>query len=249
LPPSSCTYAVCGLVIAAHRFSSPVELLLPPSPCPSTTLLPTPCAAPAVFLKKNLSVSRCTRDKSYYTVRNKSCMRDKSCQSCSTNRTMFCKQVSARQIVYARQICSSTCVLVPLYNTTTIHKSCMRDKPAPSTILVSSYCYYYACVSSLLYNTTTKHKSCMRDKLLLLHTCLLLQYMCPRTAVYVSSYSYICIIIQLYMCPHTTMHVSSYYCRCVLILTYVSSYYNMCPHTTIYVSSYNYTCVRIQLYG
>jgi hypothetical protein len=110
LPPSSCTYAVCGLVIAAHRFSSPDELLLPPSPCPSTPLLPTPCAAAAVFLKKNLSVSRCTRDKSYYTVRNKSCMRDKSCQSCSTNRTMFCKQVSARQIVYARQTCSSTYV-------------------------------------------------------------------------------------------------------------------------------------------
>ena len=56
----------------------------------------------------------------------------------------------------------------------------------------------------------------------------------PRTAIYVSSYYYICVLILLYMCPHTTI--------CVLILPY------MCPHTTIYVSSYYYICVLILLH-
>ena len=41
--------------------------------------------------------------------------------------------------------------------------------------------------------------------------------MCPHTTIYassfyyVSSYNYICVLIQLYMCPHTTILVSSYY--------------------------------------
>jgi hypothetical protein len=59
--------------------------------------------------------------------------------------------------------------------------------------------------------------------------------MCPHTTIYVSLYSYICVLrcgasicvlILLYMCPHT--------------IIYVSSYSYMCPHTTIYVSSYSY---------
>jgi hypothetical protein len=45
-------------------------------------------------------------------------------------------------------------------------------------------------------------------------------------AIYVSSYHYICALIQLYMCPHTA--------------TYVSSYCYMCPHTAICVSVYYY---------
>ncbi len=81
---------------------------------------------------------------------------------------------------------------------------------------------------------------------------LILLYMCPHTAIYVSSYYYICflipalslpqrrlwqvcVLILLYMCPQ-------YYYICVLILLY------MCPHTTIYVSSYYYICVLIRLY-
>ncbi len=76
---------------------------------------------------------------------------------------------------------------------------------------------------------------------------------CPHTAIYVSSYCYICVLILLYMCPHTSVYVSSYYsyggwapfCWCllrcshttILILVY------MCPHTTIYVSSCYCKCV------
>ena len=52
-------------------------------------------------------------------------------------------------------------------------------------------------------------------------------YMCPHTAIYVSSYAYICVLILLYMCP-----LASSYCYiCVLILVH------MCPHTRTYVSS------------
>jgi hypothetical protein len=81
----------------------------------------------------------------------------------------------------------------------------------------------------------------------------ILLYMCPETAIYVSShYCYRrwwssgqsnrwCIV--LYMCPHTTVYVSSYYSICVLILPYVSSRVSscnyMCPHAT--------TCVLILL--
>jgi hypothetical protein len=56
------------------------------------------------------------------------------------------------------------------------------------------------------------------------------------TAMCVSSYYCICVLILLYTCPcpHTAVYVSSCY--------YVSSYYNMCPHTTIYVSSYYCIC-------
>jgi hypothetical protein len=36
-------------------------------------------------------------------------------------------------------------------------------------------------------------------------------------------------------CPHTAIHVSSYHFICVLMLLSVSSYYCMCPHTSVYV--------------
>jgi hypothetical protein len=67
----------------------------------------------------------------------------------------------------------------------------------------------------------------------------LLLYMCPHTALCVSSYS--CDLL-LYMCPHTALCVSSYCYICVLILLY------MCPHTALYVSSYCSACVLILLY-
>jgi hypothetical protein len=55
-----------------------------------------------------------------------------------------------------------------------------------------------------------------------------------------------CVLILLYMCPHTAVYVSSYCCMCVLILLYV------CPHTAVYtavyLSSYCYKCVLILLY-
>jgi hypothetical protein len=65
---------------------------------------------------------------------------------------------------------------------------------------------------------------------------------CPHTAICVSSYYCIFVLILLYMCPHTTFYVSSYY-------------YIFCPHTTVCVSSYYYifcphttVCVLILLY-
>jgi hypothetical protein len=51
---------------------------------------------------------------------------------------------------------------------------------------------------------------------------LILLYMCPRTAIYVSSYYYICVPILVYMGRHTTF-------MCVLMLLY------MCPHTLLYI--------------
>ena len=61
--------------------------------------------------------------------------------------------------------------------------------------------------------------------------------------LYVSSYYYMCVLILLYMCPNTTIYVSSYYYIRVPILI------NMCPHTTIYVSScYYISSVLILLY-
>jgi hypothetical protein len=90
--------------------------------------------------------------------------------------------------------------------------------------------------------------------------------MCPRTAVYVFSYCYICVLVLLY--------VSSYCCICVLLLLYMSSptaiYVSytlilvyMCPHTgrsqrhlgvssCVLVlgvpTSYCYICVLLLLY-
>jgi hypothetical protein len=80
-------------------------------------------------------------------------------------------------------------------------------------------------------------------------------YMCPHTAIHVSSYCYICVLMQMpvrthkegttcicrrtsLMCPHTdAIYVSSYRCYiCVLIQMLY-----MCPHTdAIHVSSYRY---------
>jgi hypothetical protein len=75
-------------------------------------------------------------------------------------------------------------------------------------------------------------------------------YICPHTAILVSSYyfictrrlPYMCVLILLYVCPHTAICVPSYCYMCALILLYV------CPHTAICVSSYCYMCVLILLY-
>ena len=45
--------------------------------------------------------------------------------------------------------------------------------------------------------------------------------MCPQTAIYVSSYCYVWVLILPYMCPHTSIHVSSYCYICVLTLLYI----------------------------
>ena len=82
---------------------------------------------------------------------------------------------------------------------------------------------------------------------------LILLYMCPHTAIFVSSYCCICFLILLCMCPHSAIFVSSNCCRCPHTAVYVSSYccicvhilLYMCPHAAIYVSSYCYICVLI----
>jgi hypothetical protein len=56
----------------------------------------------------------------------------------------------------------------------------------------------------------------------------------PQTAIYVSSYCYVCVLRLLYVCPHCY--------ACVLILLC------MCPQTAMYVSSDCYVCVLILLY-
>ncbi len=72
-----------------------------------------------------------------------------------------------------------------------------------------------------------------------------LLYMCP---IYVSSYSYIC---TLYMCPRTAIYVSSH-CICVLYTTINlargSDVPLRAPHAPIYVSSCSYVCVLILLF-
>ena len=80
---------------------------------------------------------------------------------------------------------------------------------------------------------------------MLLYTFLILLYvpsccyfMCPHTAIHVSSHSYICVLMLLCTCPHTAIYVSSSYCY-IHVLTLLC----MCPHTPIYVSSYFYTRV------
>jgi hypothetical protein len=55
--------------------------------------------------------------------------------------------------------------------------------------------------------------ACSIDTLL---TSPLVLYVCPHTAVYVSSYC------CMYMCPHTAVYVSSHSCICVLILLVLS---------------------------
>jgi hypothetical protein len=52
--------------------------------------------------------------------------------------------------------------------------------------------------------------------------------MCPHTVICVSSYCYmLCVLMLEYVCPPTSIFVSSYWYICVLILLYV------CPHTVI----------------
>jgi hypothetical protein len=76
--------------------------------------------------------------------------------------------------------------------------------------------------------------------LILRHMCLVLQltaYVRPHTAIYVSSYCYICVLILLQACLICVSYYSLLHMR-VLILLY------MCPHTAIYVS---HMCLVLQL--
>jgi hypothetical protein len=65
--------------------------------------------------------------------------------------------------------------------------------------------------------------------LILLYVCPLLLHVCPHTAVYVSSYCYVCVLILLYMCPHTASCVSSG-AMCVLFPTMYVSVLHILPH-------------------
>ena len=92
------------------------------------------------------------------------------------------------------------------------------------------------------------------------------------TAVFVSLYCYLCVLMLLYVCPHTAMYVSScchwalrvcwtgdfssVYSLCICMCPHTGIYLCMCPlymcphtpiyaHTTIYVSSYCYLSVCV----
>jgi hypothetical protein len=94
----------------------------------------------------------------------------------------------------------------------------------------------------------------------------------PRTAIYLSSYCYISVLILLYICPHTTIYLFSYYYYCtsvripppaltplpqVLILLYICPHTTsycyisvlvllcICSHAAIYLSAYYYSSVLI----
>ncbi len=54
--------------------------------------------------------------------------------------------------------------------------------------------------------------------------------------LYVSSYCCRCVLILLYMCPHTAIHVSSYCYMCPYCYTCILILLCMCPHTAVYVS-------------
>ncbi len=58
--------------------------------------------------------------------------------------------------------------------------------------------------------------------------------------IYVSSYDYLCVLIQLHVCPNTTT-TCPHTTICVLILLYIYLY-------TTYMSSNCYICVLIRLY-
>jgi len=90
------------------------------------------------------------------------------------------------------------------------------------------------------------------------HMCvLILLYICPHTAICLSSYCYMSVLILLCVCSRTAIYVSSYcyVCTHTPIYMFVSSYcyvsvlilLYVCPHTVMFVSSYCYICVLMLL--
>ncbi len=70
-----------------------------------------------------------------------------------------------------------------------------------------------------------------------------------HSAIYVSSYRCICVLILLYMCAHTALYLASSYSYIRLLILTARRMRCMCPniHTAIHVSSYRYICVLILL--
>jgi hypothetical protein len=87
---------------------------------------------------------------------------------------------------------------------------------------------------------------------------LILLYMCLHTAIYVSSYYYVChttmyVSSYYYMCPHTTICVLILQCMCphtticVLMLLCICRHSTICVSTGLHLSSYYGMCVLILL--
>ena len=87
--------------------------------------------------------------------------------------------------------------------------------------------YYYMCVL----NTTIYASSCYCMCVLILLYVSLSRMQVARNPRLESPA--ICVLTLLYMCPHTAVHVSSYYYISVLILLCVLILRYTCPHTTI----------------
>ena len=112
-------------------------------------------------------------------------------------------------------MCSHTAIYVSSYYYICVLRGCSSLNSASAV---------YMCVLTVVYLTNICYYICV---LILLYMCLHTTICVSHTAIYVSSYCY--------MCPHTT--------TCVLILLY------MCLHSTIYASSYYYICVLILIYN
>ncbi len=71
--------------------------------------------------------------------------------------------------------------------------------------------------------------------------------MCPPTAIYVSSYYYVC-VLRYAERRRAAAYCYTYYYIFVLLLLCVLILLYMCPRTAISVSSYCYICVLIRIY-
>ena len=91
---------------------------------------------------------------------------------------------------------------------------------------------------------------------------LILLYLCPHTAIYVSSYCYMCVFILPYTPIQTTICVSYAICgRCSMLTRqsgrvdalfmcpHTTLLYSRCPHTSIHphIPTYSYICVLVYL--
>jgi hypothetical protein len=137
---------------------------------------------------------------------------------------------------------------------------CSRTGPAGTTTYVSSYYYICVliprCVLILLHMCTSYYYTCSapaprpgtlaNSRELVFRETFRCSMSNPHTAIYASSYCYICVLILLCVCPHTIIYVSSCYYVSALSRRAPAALASRelvfrcytCPHTAIYVSSY-----------
>jgi hypothetical protein len=137
-------------------------------------------------------------------------------------------------------MCPRTAVYVYSYSHCYIHDlilrlwSCHPSAHAYIRVLVLALPYVSA------YNICVLISLCMR-------TSWATKTVCPHTAIDVSSYCYICVLILLYMCPHLSIYASRY-AKC--LRQHTSAYVSIRQHTSAYVSIRQHTrtnlCVALR---